>query len=951
MEDTKASLLMTRPGAKQIFPGLKAKFREAIPQTLSLYKELGVARLPLQQLLDALEDLGLQFENDEMDYMQRRYADFKDEVSFANMVETLDILPPKEHVDPDQFSDNLPQPYRMVSKLIEQYILDAAWLEVIRRHPDVEVGSDGNPINLPKNRNLQEACEPTVMKQGPPPSNVQSMYDGAGPCHLMATSSGMMHVTDSVKGKHFKSLPVFPHATEKKARVTIQKAITEGSSMRVVLIETATTWEAPSVDPAAKPKKGEEEPEPVLVTKNSVAVVDVRLPGSGERGGMREEEIESRLIASMEMPGADTTDLIVVDLTSDGQVMTIQQSCAGAALFVYELPRLSMAGLWPKDLGKVEETKEHTFGEEGTVLELKEPMCQFSPCKLLGLGEAEAAPVISCTLFQRGPGLAAKSQRKPPPPPTLTPSADGEAPAEETLPVAPAPAPSFDPSEVGLAITLEGVTKWIVVSFRQLNQPVPADGTPPSTAMLVEPFVVKEMLLSAAPTVATTDPGRSLLVVGQADGMVCCYNLFSLLLTSAAGRHEVAVSAVALIRRDRTDQTVQNNMLPGRGGLELEFFLVSGALDGSMCFFTVNVPRLFAAEKTLRDCNTLPETDARIGYRCLRTELFHFRHDYTCPIVSIRGFDSKALALVQADDGIMAIYDVEGAALLGKLVTATGMALRANPSRLASASDLWSPAAAAKPAKAEGEEVEPAAALEEAKEEDKETKRVDGDETPEASSTAKRAPKYSLSSIEDSRAARASVCIAATSAAGVGAIFMRANDAGEYEPTYTSFSIDHLVKTLCPGVEKFTHSAKWQTASPGAIFSMLTPVERQSSTVDVSAFASAAGGDLPVSVTSGSRTGTSGTGGPPSRKASGTRSGAKNGGSTAKLTTTNLQNFEASLRPLRAVPGSMLHSHCEQVIMGPVRSVEASMKASKEARAKRKEKINSRFKSIARVLQ
>ena len=45
MDDTKASLLMTRPGGK-IFPGLKAKFREQTPQTLALYRELGPGRVP-----------------------------------------------------------------------------------------------------------------------------------------------------------------------------------------------------------------------------------------------------------------------------------------------------------------------------------------------------------------------------------------------------------------------------------------------------------------------------------------------------------------------------------------------------------------------------------------------------------------------------------------------------------------------------------------------------------------------------------------------------------------------------------------------------------------------------------------------------------------------------------------------------------------------------------------
>ena len=53
----------------------------------------------------------------------------------------------------------------MLTKLMETEIIDKAWLAIVRLHPDLEVGSDGVPISIPPNRNLEEVCVPSVLQK------------------------------------------------------------------------------------------------------------------------------------------------------------------------------------------------------------------------------------------------------------------------------------------------------------------------------------------------------------------------------------------------------------------------------------------------------------------------------------------------------------------------------------------------------------------------------------------------------------------------------------------------------------------------------------------------------------------------------------------------------------------------------------------------------------------
>eukprot|EP01035_Chromulina_nebulosa_P014528 gene14528-19226_t len=51
-------------------------------------------------------------------------------------------------------ADQLPQPYRLISEIIELDILDIGWLAILRRHPEINLDATGNPAPVKRNHGL-----------------------------------------------------------------------------------------------------------------------------------------------------------------------------------------------------------------------------------------------------------------------------------------------------------------------------------------------------------------------------------------------------------------------------------------------------------------------------------------------------------------------------------------------------------------------------------------------------------------------------------------------------------------------------------------------------------------------------------------------------------------------------------------------------------------------------
>ncbi|GBG32570.1 Hypothetical Protein FCC1311_087952 [Hondaea fermentalgiana] len=89
-------------------------------------------KLPAEDFLHVLAQHGLRLQ--EQDANLVKFADFRGFVDFVKFYRMLDVLPPEDHVDPSLTRDRLPQPYRMLVKILEDHVIEAAWEQITLRN-------------------------------------------------------------------------------------------------------------------------------------------------------------------------------------------------------------------------------------------------------------------------------------------------------------------------------------------------------------------------------------------------------------------------------------------------------------------------------------------------------------------------------------------------------------------------------------------------------------------------------------------------------------------------------------------------------------------------------------------------------------------------------------------------------------------------------------------------
>ena len=72
------------------------------------------------------------------------FGDFRGKVNYVKLYASLELDPPKDYLNPDQFFDPLPQPYRLIAKTLDA-ILDDAWVLLRERHPNLKELPVKNP--------------------------------------------------------------------------------------------------------------------------------------------------------------------------------------------------------------------------------------------------------------------------------------------------------------------------------------------------------------------------------------------------------------------------------------------------------------------------------------------------------------------------------------------------------------------------------------------------------------------------------------------------------------------------------------------------------------------------------------------------------------------------------------------------------------------------------------
>ena len=126
MDDTKASLLLSRklPGGPSVFPRIRSKIREAIPahillSSLQSKDTFESGNIPLKIFVLVLNSLGVIFDEQEVEYLNRCYVNYRKELDYQKFYKALDIAIPSGFSDLDTFFDRLPQPYRFITKIFQ----------------------------------------------------------------------------------------------------------------------------------------------------------------------------------------------------------------------------------------------------------------------------------------------------------------------------------------------------------------------------------------------------------------------------------------------------------------------------------------------------------------------------------------------------------------------------------------------------------------------------------------------------------------------------------------------------------------------------------------------------------------------------------------------------------------------------------------------------------------
>lgn len=562
-------------------------------------------------------------------------------------------------MDPAIVMDELPQPYRMIVKLIECEIIDSVWLEVIRLHPELQQGTDGEPLALLPNFALQKSCTPSsVIEQ---PFLATSMVESQGFLFMTASNDALVMVDPSsgailqsllMKQDDFTSLNISSSSNPIRASplwiAGISRPITSDRVLRVIIcniidVEEAVVSLEADAGKKATPKKGAAaEPEPMkIASKCRVSIVEIRLG----------EQVTSPTLIKMvvayeclvAVAGKKLSDLRSMDISLDAELLGVASS---EGLVLFSLPKVE------EKSEKNGISMEHITEDDGEE-EIEHKAELLQPCLVVGpdstlLGNKTIRHLV---LFPLTASLSLPAAQQAAQKPT-------HRQGQNTF------------YHTGICLIFEEKTEWTMLGLKGLKADQSGDQNRVTAA------VISQWSLAAAVSAVTVDEGKSLIVLGLCDGSLSMWNIATRNFTSIVGKHETAVTSLCIARSESAE---------GRG--EYNFYMLSGAQDGTLCFFTINVPRnnvdsFYAASMNDSAASFTP---------CLSASFIAFRFDVCpgCSIVSIRSLVNLPLVVVQCSDGLCILYDLQGAALLGKFVLYSGIMSKQIKWQVATLDEIW----------------------------------------------------------------------------------------------------------------------------------------------------------------------------------------------------------------------------------------------------------------------